>query len=296
MARLPLEGIRVADFCWLIAGPLGTRVLANWGAEVIKIESGTRLDTIRGGGQRYSSELSPNVAPVFNDSNTSKLSITVDINKPAGMDIVRRLIGLCDVVTNNFTSTRMDRWGLGYDDLIKIKPDIIMVTMGVMGKGGPHSNYGGYGSHINAGSGLNSITGFPNREPVGTGALYPDFASNPYHLLMAVLAALWHRNRTGEGQFVDIAQYESTIALLGTSILEYTALGRTPARPGNRNEAAAPHGVYKCAGNDRWVAIGVFTDGSGTRWPRRWEIRPGQRTAAFRLCMAESSTRTSWIP
>ncbi len=233
---------------------------------------------------------------MFNDSNTSKLSITVDINKPAGMDIVRRLIGLCDVVTNNFTSTRMDRWGLGYDDLIKIKPDIIMVTMGVMGKGGPHSNYGGYGSHINAGSGLNSITGFPNREPVGTGSLYPDFASNPYHLLMAVLAALWHRKRTGEGQFVDIAQYESTIALLGTSILEYTALGRTPARPGNRNEAAAPHGVYKCAGNDRWVAIGVFTD---EEWDQMAAAMGNPAWAAdgrFSTLHGRKQHEDSWIP
>lgn len=258
--RLPLSGIRVADFGWMIAGPLATRPLANFGAEVIRIESSARIDEIRSGGPRPEGNTSPNIAGVFNDCNTSKLSMTIDMNTPQGIDIVERVIGVSDVVSNNFRGDRMERWGLGYDDLKKIKPDIIMLGMAMMGTTGVHKDYGGNGINIIAGAGISGITGFPERAPVGTGSLYPDFSGNPNHATLAVLAALRHRNRTGTGQFIDLAQYESTISLLGTSVLEYTALGRLPIRPGNRSDIAAPHGVYRCAGDDRWCAIAVFTD------------------------------------
>ena len=258
--ELPLSGVRVVDFCWLIAGPLGTRTLAHFGAEVIKIESEVRIDTIRNGGPRPEGNTSPNIAGVFNDINTSKLSLTLDMTTPQAKEIVKRLIRTADVVTNNYSGEAMDRWGLGYDDLVKIKPDIIMLSMPVMGTTGPHRDYGGYGSHINAGAGINAISGFPGRPPVGSGSLYPDFSSNPYHAAFAVLAALHYRQRTGKGQFIDLAQYESTLSLLGTSVLQYTMLGRVPGQGGNRSSVASPHGVYRCAGSDRWCAIAVSTD------------------------------------
>ena len=261
--ELPLSGIRVVDFCWLIAGPLGTRTLAHFGAEVIKIESEVRIDTIRNGGPRPEGNTSPNIAGVFNDINTSKLSLTLDMTTPQAKEIVKRLVRTADVVTNNFSGEAMDRWGLGYDDLVKIKPDIIMLSMPVMGTTGPHRDYGGYGSHINAGAGINAISGFPGRPPVGSGSLYPDFSSNPYHASFAVLAALHYRRRTGKGQFIDLAQYESTVSLLGTSVLQFTMLGRVPGQAGNRSPVASPHGVYRCAGSDRWCAIAVSTD---TEW------------------------------
>ncbi len=257
---LPLSGIRVADFCWMIAGPLSTRVLANFGAEVIRIESATRIDEIRALGPRPEGSTSPNVAGVFNDSNTSKLSITVDLNTRQGIEIARRVMSISDVVTNNFRGDRMAHWGLGYDNLIKLKPDIIMLGMAMMGTTGPHQEYGGNGINIIAGAGISGITGFAERPPVGTGALYPDFSGNPYHAVLAVLSALRYRNRTGKGQFIDLAQYESTISLLGTSVLQYTANGSLPPRPGNRSASAAPHGVYRCSGDDRWCAIAAFTE------------------------------------
>ena len=258
--RLPLDGVRVVDFCWLIAGPLATRSLAHFGAEVIKIESQARIDFIRNGGPRPESNPSPNIAGVFNDINTSKLSVALDMRTPRAREIVTRLVALSDVVTNNFSGEAMDRWGLGYRDLVKIKPDIIMLSMPVMGTTGPHRDYGGYGSHISAGAGLSAITGFPGRPPVGSGSLYPDFSGNPYHAVFAVLAALRYRRRTGKGQFIDLAQYESTAALLGPSVLQYTMLGDVPHQSGNRSRVAAPHGVYRCVGSDRWCAIAVFTD------------------------------------
>jgi benzylsuccinate CoA-transferase BbsF subunit len=258
--RLPLSGIRVVDFCWLIAGPLATRTLAHFGAEVIKIESQVRVDLIRNGGPRPDSNTSLNIAGVFNDANTSKLSISLDMRTPQAREIVTRLIASSDIVTNNFSGEAMDRWGLGYADLVKIKPDIIMLSMPVMGTTGPHRDYGGYGSHINAGAGLSAITGFAGRPPVGSGSLYPDFSSNPYHAVLALLAALRYRRLTGKGQFIDLAQYESTAALLGSSVLQFTMRGEVPGQPGNRSPIAAPHGVYRCAGIDRWCAIAVFRD------------------------------------
>jgi crotonobetainyl-CoA:carnitine CoA-transferase CaiB-like acyl-CoA transferase len=258
--HLPLSGIRVADFGWMIAGPLATRPLANFGAEVIRIESSARIDEIRSGGPRPEGNTSPNVAGVFNDCNTSKLSMTVNLGSPEGIDLAKQVISVSDVVTNNFRGDRMGRWGLAYEDLVKIKPDIIMLGMAMMGATGIHQGYGGNGINIIAGAGISGITGAPDRPPVGTGSLYPDFSGNPNHATLAVLAALRHRNRTGRGQFIDLAQYESTISLLGTSVLEYTALDTVPVRPGNRSRWAAPHGVYRCAGDDRWCALAVETE------------------------------------
>lgn len=260
-ASLPLSGIRVADFCWMIAGPLATRVLANFGAEVIRIESAARIDEIRALGPRPEGSLSPNVAGVFNDCNTSKLSMTVDLSTPQGIEIAKRVVSVSDIVTNNFRGDRMGRWGLAYEDLARLKPDIIMLSMPMMGTTGVHQHYGGNGINIIAGAGISGITGFPDRAPVGTGSLYPDFSGNPNHAALAVLAALRHRNRTGRGQFIDMAQYESTISMLGTSVLQYTALGSVPTRPGNRSTWAAPHGVFRCAaGDDRWCAVAVETE------------------------------------
>ena len=258
--NLPLRGIRVADFSWMIAGPLTTRVMANYGAEVIRIESAARYDTIRTGGPHPEGNMSPNTAGVFNDCNTSKLSLALDLGSPEGLDVAKDIVAVSDVVTNSFRGDRMGRWGMAYEDLVKIKPDIIMLSMPMMGTTGVHQRYGGNGINIIAGAGISSITGFPERAPVGTGSLYPDFAGNPNHAGLAVLAALRHRNRTGKGQFIDLAQYESTIALLGTSVLQYTAGGALPPRPGNRSNFAAPQGVYRCAGDDRWCAIAVETE------------------------------------
>lgn len=259
LVSMPLSGIRVADFCWMIAGPLATRVLANFGAEVIRIESSARTDIIREQGVFPDDISGPNASGVFNDCNTSKLSLSVDIKTPDGIDIVKSVVSVSDIVVNNFRGDQMDKWGLGYEDLVKLKPDIIMISMPMMGTTGVHQRYGGNGKNIIALAGISGITGFPDRAPVGSDSLYPDFSSNPNHAAVALLAALRYRNRTGKGQFIDLSQYESTMSLLGTSMLEYTALNRMPPRFGNRSEWAAPHGVYLCAGEDRWCAIAVET-------------------------------------
>ncbi len=256
---LPLRGVRVLDFCWLIAGPLSTRLLADLGAEVIKVESHARLDRIREGQITPPGGSSINTAPVFNDCNTNKKSIALNLGSPRGIEIARRLVATADMVTSNFTPERMDRWGLGYSDLVAIKPDIIAASMPVMGREGPHSSWGAYGNGVIAMSGISSLTGFPNRPPVGLGPLHSDFTA-PYFLATQVMAALRYRDRTGKGQFIEMAQYETAVALLDTELTEYLNGGPMPERRGNRSRFEAPHGVFRAAGDDSWVALSARDD------------------------------------
>lgn len=260
----PLQGIRVADFFWLIAGPATSRIMADFGAEVIKIESEEREDQIRNAGiwPPERTPTSPNA--VFVDCNTNKLSLTLNLNHPKAIEIAKEVVRRSDVVTNNFTGDRMDRWRLGYKDLVQVKPDIIMITMPVMGTTGPYRKYGANGLGVVSYGGINTTMGFPGRPPIGMGPLYSDFTT-PYFALTAIMAALHHRDRTGEGQFIDLSQVQATAALLGTNILEYTAKGRVPDPPGNRSGDYCPHGAYPCWGDDRWCVIAV---GSDEEWQR----------------------------
>jgi len=193
---LPLAGVRVADFFWMIAGPLGSRLFANYGAEVIRIESANRVDRVRETGPHPDGPWSVNADGSFNDCNTNKLSITLDLNTRKGVALARRLVAVSDVVTNNFTGSRMDRWGLGYEALCAIRPELIMLTMPVFGMSGPYARYGAYGNGINASAGMAALSGFPGQPPIGLGSLYPDFSSNPYHAAIALLSALHYRRRT----------------------------------------------------------------------------------------------------
>src|SRR3984957_2399352 len=254
-----LEGIRVADFCWLIAGPSATRMLADYGADVIKIESRSRLDNIRAIGVQPGEPGSIDTNGVFNDCNTGKRSVTLNLTHPRGVELARELVARSDVVTNNFTGDRMDRWGLGYDDLRKSNPGGIMSTMPALGATGPFRRYGSYGNGLIAFSGLNQNMGAEGEPPLGMAGLYSDFSA-PHAAAAAIAAALYHRERTGEGQFIEVAQAEATMNLLGTDILEYAASGTLPPRLGNRSRDDVPHGAYRCAGEDRWLAIAARTD------------------------------------
>jgi len=255
----PLDGIRVVDFFWMLAGPLTSRLLANYGADILKIESQSRPDTIRLTGVQPSEPGSINTNGVFGDANVSKRSLVLNLGHPRGIELIKELVVHADIVTNNYTPDRMDRWGLGYEELRKLKPDIIMLTMPVMGMDGHYKAFGSYGNGIIAYSGLSQNMGFPHQAPVGIGPLYSDFAA-PYFAASALMSALHHRERTGEGQFIELAQSEAAINLLGPNILEVTANNQLPPRIGNRSRNAVPHGSYPCAGNDRWLAIACESD------------------------------------
>lgn len=258
--RPPLEGIRIADFTWIGAGSFATKMLADAGADVIKIESGERLDSLRVAPPFKDKIKGVNRSGYFSDRNTSKRSFALNLKDPRARDVVLRIIEKSDVVANNFTPGVMERLRLDYEHVRAVKPDIIYMSMSMQGTTGPHSRYLGYGLTIGALSGLHHLSGLPDRLPAGTGTNYPDHMPNPCHGVFALLAALRHRRRTGEGQNIDIAQTEPTIALLASAVLDYTVNGRNRGREGNDHHRAAPHGVYPCAGKDRWIAIAVTDD------------------------------------
>ena len=252
--RRPLDGVRVLDFTWAIAGSLGTRLLADLGAEVLKIESESRIDPIRYRGVQPPDHFSINTNGTFNDCSGGKKSVTLNLKTEDGIAAVRELASQADLVTSNYTPYRLDRWGIGYDDLRQIKEDIIVCNVAVMGIDGPRAEWRSYGNGIVAMCGLSWQSGFPGRAPIGLGTLHTDFTV-PYYLAASAMAALDHRERCGEGRYLEIAQYETAVQLLDTDLIE--ALNGAGERPrmGNRSPFMSPHGVFPAAGEDRWVAI-----------------------------------------
>lgn len=257
--KAPLSGITVADFTWIGAGSYTTKILADFGADVIKIESSERLDTLRDAQPFKDGVRGVNRSGYFADRNSSKRSITLNLKSDEGRAIARRLIEQSDVVANNFTPGTMEKFGLGYEEVRQFKPDIVYIAMSMHGQAGPEAKYLGYGLTMGAVTGLHYLCGYPDQEPAGTGTNFPDHVPNPAHAAFAILAALRHRRRTGAGQFIDVAQIEPTIALLGPAVMDFAVNGHVTERVGNQLIASAPHGVYAAQGNDRWIAISAPT-------------------------------------
>ncbi|HET7158722.1 MAG TPA: CoA transferase, partial [Burkholderiales bacterium] len=260
MSKLPLNGIRVADFTWIGAGSYTTKLLADFGADVIKVETSTRLDSLRETAPFKDGVPGVNRSGYFADRNTSKRSMQLNLKHPEGAQIARELIARSDIVSNNFTPGTMEKFGLAYADVVQFKRDIIYISMSMQGGAGPDSRYVGFGLTIAALSGLQYLCGPIDRPPAGTGTNYPDHVPNPCHGAFALLAAIHHKRKTGEGQFIDLAQTEPTIALLGPAVVDYTVNGRIAERCGNDHPIAAPHGVYPCKGSDRWIAFSIHSD------------------------------------
>jgi benzylsuccinate CoA-transferase BbsF subunit len=185
--------------------------------------------------------------------------VTLNLNHPQGVELARRLIAISDVVIESFTPRAMHKWGLHYEAVRQIKPDIIMLSSCMQGQTGPFALSPGNGAILPALAGISEITGWPDRAPTGVGGPYTDFTSGPMGAA-AILSALIHRKRTGEGQYIDLSQNEAAMHFVGTTFLEYTANGRPPTRQGNRRPGFAPHGVYPCQGHDAWCTIAVRSD------------------------------------
>lgn len=258
--RLPLEGIRIADFTWVGAGPFVTKALADHGAEVIKVESATRVDVIRLMHPCAGGKPGVNRSGYYSNRNSSKKAITLNLKNPHGREVANRLIAVSDVVADNFTTGTMDKLGLGYEAAKKIKPEIICLSMPMQGSGGPHAYFRGYGVTIGALSGFFNLIGYPDRDPVGTGTNFPDHVPNPTHAAIAILAALIYRKKTGKGQYIELSQFESTMNMFGGALLDYAVNSRDVIRLGNRLAYASPHGVYPCKGDDRWCAVSCFNE------------------------------------
>ena len=255
---LALQGIRVLDFTWIHAGPSATRILSDQGAEVIKVESNNALSvvggpasaTARGLGQRH-------------NWNAGKLSISLNMKTTQGIDIAKRLVAVSDVVAENFSGRVMPSWGLDYDSIRAINPGIIMLSMSGLGRTGPWKDRVSYGQTLQAWSGFTELTGFPDTDPSGPASAYSD-AVGGMAGAQAVLLALLHRSQTGRGQWLDVSQFESLTSLLDTLTLDMSVNGSAAVstRTGNRPAygGGAPHGAYRCRGEDRWVAITIFSD------------------------------------
>ena len=264
MAKPPLDGIRIADFTWVWAGPYCTLQLAHLGADVIKIETRTRPCVTRvlppwpdgkPGGMNRSG--------YFNQYSQGKRSITLNFKQPAAHEIARKIIAQSDVVINNFAHGVIEKMGFGYEAVKQIKPDIIMISLSGYGDTGPYADYIAYGPAQVPLSGLSSLTGYRGWPPMHSGFSYAD-PNAGIHGAFAILTALYHRNKTSEGQYIDMSQWECAMTLLPEGILEYTMNRDEPERIGNEDPQMAPHGIYKCldrpekvAGNtiDQFLAI-----------------------------------------
>ncbi len=268
----PLAGIRVCDFSWVWAGPYCTLQLAHLGAEVIRIESTKRICVTRLLPPWAEDRRDPNAAGYFNQYNQGKRSILIDLSRPEGAQLAKRLVAVSDVVVENFAKGVIERWGLGYEELKKVKPDIIMISMSGYGQSGPQSHYISYGPAQVPMAGFSTLTGYRHWDrPMHLGLSYGD-PNAGLHAAFAILVALWHRHHTGEGQYIDMSQWESTIALLGDAILAQQMNGRQPPRLGNRDPMMAPHGFFRCRPaepgtlpegmllEDRWISIACRTD------------------------------------
>lgn len=255
-----LRGLRIADLTWAGAGPFSTKLFSDFGAEVLKIESMSRPDPVRVGGPFKDGVAGINRSGYFASRNTGKHSVGMNLKHPEARAILQSIISQSDVLSNNFGPGAMERLGLGYEDVVRIKPDIIYLSMPMYGEDGPLANLTGVGMTISAVTGLMWQTGYQGEGPLGPGTHFPDHAANPYHAAFAVLAALRHRRRTGRGLKIDLAQVESTINCMGISFLDYVASGTERERHGNRSPFHAPHNVFRCAGEDEWCAIAVLDD------------------------------------
>ncbi|MGD9891350.1 MAG: CaiB/BaiF CoA transferase family protein [Dehalococcoidia bacterium] len=256
----PLRGVRVLDFGWILSVPHCTAWLGTLGAEVIRVESVARLDMGRAGIMGAADGIAgPNRSSTFNGLNYSKQSITLNIATEEGRALVRDLVAVSDVVTENFATGVLDRLGLGYEALRAIKPDIIMLSGSTLGTSGPERDATGWGPNVCAYAGLPSITGYADGPPSDLGGIWPDYMIGTL-MVYAVLSALHHQRRTGEGQRIEIAMGEVVATMIPEAILDYTINGRLTPRQGNRDGSAAPHNVYPCLGDDEWIAIAVQTD------------------------------------
>jgi len=256
---LPFEGLKIADFSWIGVGPITAKAFADHGATVVRIESDSPIDRLRVVGPFKDGEFGPNRCQFFGAFNTSKLSMRLDLKHPDGADLARRMLAWCDIALDSFTAGTMDRLGLGYEAARAVNPDIIMATTCLFGQHGPVAQLAGYGYHAAAISGFFEVTGWQDRAPGGPWLAYTDTIA-PRFLTSTLLAALDHRRRTGEGQYIDQAQMESALHFLAPELLDVQVSGTSARRNGNADPVCSPHDAYPCAGVDQWIAIAIETD------------------------------------
>jgi len=272
----PLENIRIIDLSRVWSGPMAVRMLADLGAEVIlidapqtRIKSKESLELLKQAKHngRYFPYLpagDPGDDPwnrqgTYNDFNRNKLGITMDLTKMAGQELFKRLVKISDVVVENYTPRVMKNFGLDYPVLQTINPRIVMISLPGYGMSGPYRDFPAYGTTLEQHAGFSSVMGYPDSGPYRTQSTYADPVAS-VTAASAIMLALIYRNKVGKGQYIDLAQIESSICLLGELILDYEMNGRNPKRMGNRHASMAPHGCYRCKGNESWITIAISSN------------------------------------
>ncbi len=285
------QGLKVWDMSWVGVGPLTARYLADYGATVVRLDSATRPETLRQAGPFKDGKPGLNNTMFYGDYNASKYGLGLNLGTEQAREIAIELIKWADVLLESFTPGNMAEWGLDWETIKEINPSLVMLSTCMQGQTGPRASYPGYGNLMAGLSGFYQITGWPDRLPVPVYGAYSDFICQRF-ATSAVVAALDHSRRTGEGQHIDLSQFEGALQLLGTELLDYEVNGRIATRHGNRDRFAAPHGVYPARGEDRWVAIACRTD---EEWQAlvsamgspAWATNPAYATLAGRHAAAD---------
>ena len=264
MQPAPFSDLKVLDLAWVVAGPVIGRVLADYGATVVRVESSRRVETARVMGPFPHGRPHPEQSGLYENCNAGKLGLALDLSRPEGRAVVRDLAAWADVLVESFSPGQMARWGLDYDSLSTLRPGLIMLSTSLMGQTGPYAGFAGFGNVGAAMAGFQGLAGWPGELPVGPFGPYTDYLG-PRCGLVALLAALDPRHRTGEGCWLDIAQAEAGLQFLAPEIAAYGATGEVAKAQGNRDPQMAPHGVFRCAGEERWIALAARDDAEWRR-------------------------------
>lgn len=286
--RGALAGVKVADFSWAAAGPITTMYLASHGATVVRIESLSRPCITRVSGPFKDNKPGINRSGMFAFYNANKYSVSIDLSKARSREVIAKLVRWADIVAESFVPGTMERLSFGYEDLKKIKPDIIMFRSSNQGQTGPHARHPGTGLQLVGLAGFTHLTGWPDGEPQQPWGAYTDMIA-PRIGAAAIVAALEYRRKTGKGVLLDQSQFEGGAFFLTPALLDYTANGRIAQRAGNACSIAAPYGVFQCKGDDRWCSISVCSD---AEWQAlcnvigkpEWKTDPKYVSSAARKC------------
>lgn len=283
----PLKGLRVVDFGWVWAGAVPGHILADMGAEVIKVESASPLDYMRQGRPIVGTQKDPEQNPMFQNVNRGKLSLRIKLDHPAARGVLLDLIAASDVVIENFSPGVMAKFGLAYADLQRVRPDLVMCAMSAVGQNGPLRGIRTYATMIASLAGLDSLVGYPGGRVLGSQSSYAD-PNASLHATLGILAALWRRQQTGQGAYIDLSQWEAAVNVMGEQFADYAMHDRVGGPCGTAHAKKAPHGNYPAQGDDRWIAVAVTTD---AEWQAlrmclgdpEWMSLPEFATAAQRL-------------
>ena len=259
MDKKVFENLKVIDFSWVVVGPLIAKCLADFVATVLHIESITRPDTLRTSLPCKDGIQDLDFNGYFPLYNSNKYGMALNLQHPKGLDVAKKLVAWSDIVIESFRPGVMKRLGLGYEELRSIKPNLIMLSTTMQGQTGPHALQPGFGNQLVGLAGFPCVTGWPDRDAIQPYGAYTDCIA-PYFGIAALVGALLYREKTGRGQHLDLSQYEAGVQFMSTALLDWVVNGRAAARKGNASPCAAPHGAYRCLGEDKWCAIAVFND------------------------------------